>query len=167
MRQWPTESHFFRYVNEHAQDIHAIIIAISVGPPSAPGNVIVTENGVTENGVGSLNISWSLAESSLVPVNFTITAVNLNSSGESVNATTQDLFQVLSSPNNATSCDIYQFQVTTVNPAGANSSGFIFASFPSLPTPVTEDTVQTFLMKSADETVSLQILINVSNLSII
>jgi hypothetical protein len=114
--------------------------------------------------VGSLNISWSLADISLVPVNFTITALNLNSSGESVNSTTQDLFQVLSSPNNATSCDVYQFQVTAVNPAGANSSGFIFASFPSLPTPVTEDAVQTFLMKSANETVSLQILINVSTI---
>jgi hypothetical protein len=112
--------------------------------------------------MGSLNISWSLADSSLVPVNFTITALNLNSSGESVSSITQDLFQVISSPNNATSCDVYQFHVTAVNPAGVNSSGFIFASFPSLPTPVTEDAVQTFLMKSADETVSLQILINVS-----
>jgi hypothetical protein len=123
---------------------------------------MVTENGVADNGVGSLNISWSLADISLIPVNFTITAINLNNSEESVNIITQDLFQVLSSPNNATSCDVYQFQVTAVNPAGANSSGFIFASFPSLPTPVTEDAVQTFLMKSANETVSLQILINVS-----
>jgi hypothetical protein len=143
--------------------IHAITIAISVGPPRAPGDVIVTEKGVAENGVGSLNISWSLADISLVPINFTITALNLNSSGESVNSIiTQDLFQVISLPNNATSCDVYQFHVTAVNPAGANSSGFIFASFPSLPTPVTEDAVQTFLMKSANETVSLQILINVS-----
>jgi hypothetical protein len=135
---------------------------ISVGPPSAPGDVIIAENGVAENGVGSLNISWSLADSSLIPVNFTITALSLNNSEESVNATTHDLFQVISSPNNAASCDVYQFQVTAVNSAGANSSGFVFNSFPSLPTPVTEDAVQTFLMKSADETVSLQILINVS-----
>jgi hypothetical protein len=135
---------------------------ISVGPPSAPGDVIVTENGVAENGVGSLNVSWSLADISLIPVSFIITAINLNNSGESVNATTQDLFQVISSPNNATSCDVYEFQVTAVNSAGANSSSFLFSTFPSLPTLVAEDAVQTFLVKSANETVSLLILINVS-----
>jgi hypothetical protein len=136
---------------------------ISVGPPSAPGDVTVTENGVAENGVGSLNISWSLADSSLIPVNFTITALNLNNSEKSVNTTTQDLFQVISSPNNATSCDVYKFQVTAINPVGVTSSNLIlFDSFPSLPTSVTEDAVQAFLMKSENKTVSLQVSIKVS-----
>jgi hypothetical protein len=117
--------------------------------------------------VGSLNISWSLADSSLIPVNFTVTALNLNNSEASVNATTQDLFQVISSPNNAASCDVYQFQVTAQNPVGVTSSNLIlFASFPSLPTPVTEDAVQTFLMKSENETVSLQVSIKVSTTEI-
>jgi hypothetical protein len=132
-----------------------------VGPPSAPGDVTATENGVAENGVGSLNISWSLADISLIPVNFTITALNWNNSEESVNATTQDLFQVISSPNNATSCDVYQFQVTAKNPAGVTSSNLIFVSFPSLPMSLAEGTAQDFLMKTANG-ISLRIVINVS-----
>jgi hypothetical protein len=110
--------------------------------------------------VGSLNISWSLVDSSLIPVNFIITVLNLNDSEESVSATTQDLFQVISSPNNATSCDVYQFQVTATNPAGANSSNFIFGSFPSLPMSLAESTAQHFLMKTAND-VLLRIVINV------
>jgi hypothetical protein len=123
---------------------------------------MVTENGVADNGVGSLNISWSLADISLIPVNFTITAVNLNNSEQSLmNVTTQDLFQVISSPDNATSCDAYQFQVTAKNPAGVTSSISIFSSFPSLPMPIAEGTVQDFMTKVASGVV-LRIKINVS-----
>jgi hypothetical protein len=65
---------------------------------------------VAENGVGSLNISCMVT--SLIPVNFTITAVNLNNSEQSL---TRDHFQVISS----NSCGVFQFQVRACNLAGA------------------------------------------------
>jgi hypothetical protein len=134
-------------------------VLISVGPPSAPDNLMVEESGVAKNGVGSLNISWSLADISLVPVNFTTTAVNLNNSEQSLmNVTTQDHFQVLSS----NSCGVFQFQVRANNLAGASSSDTISGSFRSLPTSLAEITVQNFLKQKANGTVSLHIVINVS-----
>jgi hypothetical protein len=128
---------------------------IIVGPPNAPGDVTLTENGVC-----SLNISWSWADNTRIPVNFTITALNLNNSEESMTIKTQDLLQVISSPNHATACDVYQFQAIAQNPAGVTASDYIFGSFPSLPMPIAEGTVQHFLMKTAND-VSLRIVINV------
>ena len=45
------------------------------GPPSTPADLAATENGV-----GSLNISWSLVTIEGVAVTFTVTVTNLNDS---------------------------------------------------------------------------------------
>jgi hypothetical protein len=88
-----------------------------------------------------------------------VTGRHLNNSEQSLmNVTTQE---VISSPDNATSCDAYQFQVTAKNPAGVTSSISIFSSFPSLPMPIAEGTVQDFMTKVASGVV-LRIKINVS-----
>ena len=143
-------------------NIHMYVL-ISVGPPHAPSDIMFVEYVITESGIGAFNISWSLTGMILVPVNFTITALNLNDTGKSVTVTTQSLFQVITSPNDGDPCDIYQFQVTARNPAGANSSDFIFSSFPSVPESPPEGTVENFLMKTGSG-VSLHVVINVSKL---
>lgn len=83
-----------------------------------------------DNGVGSLNVSWSLAKG--VAVVFDLVATNLNNSDMTKVLTTGGLHHVIRLPDN-NSCDVYSFQVTARNAAGNSTSDSITRTFPSLP----------------------------------
>ena len=77
--------------------------------PSTPADLAATENGV-----GSLNISWSLVTIEGVAVTFTVTTVtNLNdsSTGPVEVSGIQDQHYIFTLED-STSCDVYSFQVT-------------------------------------------------------
>ena len=117
------------------------------GPPSTPADLAATENGV-----GSLNISWSLVTIEGVAVNFTMTVTNLNdsSTGPMEVSEIQDQHYIFTLGDN-TSCDVYSFQVTAVNGAGTGTpSEIITRSLPSLPdiSPV-QDSLQHSLVRTA------------------
>ena len=99
------------------------------GPPSTPAHLAATENGV-----GSLNISWSLVTMEGVEVNFSVTVTNLNdsSTGPMEVSGIQDQHYIFTLKD-STSCDVYSFQVAAVNAAGTNTSDIITRSLPSLP----------------------------------
>ena len=88
-----------------------------VGPHSAPVDLAATENGV-----GSLNISWSLVTIEGVEVTFTVTVTNLNdsSTGPMEVSGIQDQHYIFTLED-STSCDVYSFQVTAVNGAGTGT----------------------------------------------
>lgn len=100
-----------------------------IGRPLAPDNLTATENGI-----GSLNISWFLTTRiDGVPVKFIINATNLNDSTEMISLSTPDQHAPITL-SDRTSCDIYYFQVTAQNDAGSSGpSNGITNSFPSLP----------------------------------
>ena len=98
-----------------------------------------------ENGLGSLNVSWSHTSIRGVAVEFTLTATNLNNS--TLTATNlnnsnadpivvtriEDLHSTLTTQDN-TSCDVYSFRVTARNDAGSSiPSDAVTNSFPALP----------------------------------
>ena len=87
------------------------------GPPSTPADLAATENGV-----GSLNISWSLVTIEGVAVTFTVTIMNLNdsSTGPMEVSGIQDQHYIFTLEDSA-SCDVYSFQVTAVNDAGTGT----------------------------------------------
>lgn len=122
---------------------------VSLETPLAPS--------VTEVGVGVLNISWLFEAIDAI---FFLTIVNLNNSGEPLRLSTRDLFCVVTSPDNI-SCELYQFRVTTRDAAGNTSSGYVTSTFPSLPAPPAEDSIQHSLEKTA-RGISLCIKINVN-----
>ena len=106
------------------------VIIIIAGSPSSPADVVATENGVE-----SLNISWSLVTIEGVAVNFTVTVMNLNdsSTGSMEVSGIQDQHYIFTLED-STSCDVYSFQVTAVNGAGTGTpSEIITRSLPSLP----------------------------------
>lgn len=118
---------------------------ITIGPPSAPVNITVSENGA-----GSLNISWSLVTIEGVAVEFTVNATNLKYSTEIIIKTAQ-YYHVITSADK-TSCDVYSIQVGARNNAGSSSpSDGITQTFSSLPDifPL-EDSLQHSLTKTAD-----------------
>ena len=127
------------------------------GPPSTP-----TDLAATENGVGSLNISWSLVTIEGVAVNFTVTVTNLNDSSTPMEVSgIQDQHYILTLED-STSCDVYSFQVTAVNGAGTGTpSEIITRSLPSLPdiSPV-QDSLQHSLVRTASG-VTLSVSFNV------
>ena len=97
------------------------------GPPTVPFDL-----SVMENGLGSLNVSWSHATTEGVAVDFTLTATNLNDSNIVVMGI-EDLHQTLTIQDNM-SCDVYSFIVTARNAAGSSSpSDTLTSSFPALP----------------------------------
>ena len=100
------------------------------GPPSTPADLEATENGV-----GSLNISWSLVTIEGVAVTFTVTVTNLNdSSTGSMEVSGIQVQHYIFTLEDSTSCDVYSFQVTAVNGAGTGTpSQIITRSLPSLP----------------------------------
>ena len=131
------------------------------GPPSTPADLAATENGV-----GSLNISWSLVTIEGVAVNFTVTVMNLNdsSTGPMEVSGIQDQHYIFTLED-STSCDVYSFQVTAVNGAGTGTpSQIITRSLPSLPdiSPV-QDSLQHSLVRTASG-VTLSVTFNVRTL---
>ena len=126
------------------------------GPPSAPADLAATENGV-----GSLNISWSLVTIEGVAVNFTVTVTNLSTGPMEVSGI-QDQHYIFTLED-STSCDVYSFQVAAVNGAGTGTpSEIITRSLPSLPD---ISSVQDFLQHSLVRTasgVTLSVIFNVS-----
>ena len=128
------------------------------GPPSSPADLEVTENGV-----GYLNISWSLVTIEGVAVNFTVTVTNLNdsSTGPMEVSGIQDQHYIFTLED-STSCDVYSFQVTAMNGAGTGTpSEIITRSLPSLPdiSPV-QDSLQHSLVRTASG-VTLSVTFNV------
>ena len=124
------------------------------GPPSTPADLAATENGV-----GSLNISWSLVTIEGVAVNFTVTVTNLNGPMEVSGIQDQHYIFTL---EDGTSCDVYSFQVTAVNGAGTGTpSEIITRSLPSLPdiSPV-QDSLQHSLVRTTSG-VTLSVSFNV------
>ena len=101
------------------------------GVPSPPDNLALTINGVN-----SLRVEWSSSIIEGVNLQFILTVTNLNSSSSQPlvisNITTQHYnFTMEGDPS---SCDVYTFQVTTFNDAGASDpSETITRSLPSLP----------------------------------
>ena len=88
-------------------------VTANAGPPSIPADLAATENGV-----GSLNISWSLVTIEGVAVTFIVTVMNLNdsSTGPMEVSGIQDQHYIFTLED-STSCDVYSFQVTAVNGA--------------------------------------------------
>ena len=132
------------------------------GPPSTPADLAATENGV-----GSLNISWSLVTIEGVAVTFTVTVTNLNDSStgpmEPEVSGIQDQHYIFTLED-STSCDVYSFQVTAVNGAGTGTpSETITRSLPSLPdiSPV-QDSLQHSIVRTASG-VTLSVTFNVRN----
>ena len=90
---------------------------------------------VMENGIGSLNVSWSHATIEGVEVEFTLVGTNLNDSNTALILVTgiEDLHWTLAIPDN-TSCDVYSFLITARNDAGSSDPGdSITSTFPALP----------------------------------
>ena len=135
------------------------------GPPSTPADLAATENGV-----GSLNISWSLVTTEGVAVTFTVTVTNLNDSNTGpicmeVVSGIQDQHYIFTLED-STSCDVYSFQVTAVNGAGTGTpSEIITRSLPSLPdiSPV-QDSLQHSLVRTASG-VTLSVTFNVRTIT--
>ena len=128
------------------------------GPPSSPADLAATGNGV-----GSLNISWSLVTIEGVAMTFTVTVTNLNdsSTGPMEVSGIQDQHYIFTLED-STSCDVYSFQVTAVNGAGTGTpSQIITRSLPSLPdiSPV-QDSLQHSLVRTASG-VTMSVTLNV------
>ena len=96
----------------------------------APDNLTATANGL-----GSLQISWSLDNAHNVPVEFVVTATNINVAdpSETIVTRTSQLNSVISF-SDTTSCNNYSIQVVANNSAGQGPpSDVIIRSVPSLP----------------------------------
>ena len=130
------------------------------GPPTTPADLAATENGV-----GSLNIFWSLVTIEGVAVNFTVTVTNLNDSmantGPMEVSGIQDQHYIFTLED-STSCDVYSFQVTAMNGAGTGTpSEIITRSLPSLSDISTvQDSLQHSLVRTASG-VTLSVTFNV------
>ena len=122
--------------------------------PSPPVNLTATENGL-----GSLNISWSFTFIKKVSVDFTLTAMNLNASSAELIIVTgiEDQYYIFMVDNPA-SCDSYSFSVAAEIPLG-NSSETIIANLPFPPnlSPVVEHS----LSKTAGGAFMLNVSLNV------
>ena len=112
---------------------HTLIIisyVYTIGPPTLQPSLAATGNGV-----GSLNISWSLVTIEGVEVTFTVTVTNLNdsSTGPMEVSGIQDQHYIFTLED-STSCDVYSFQVIAMNGAGTGTPiEIITRSLPSLP----------------------------------
>ena len=130
------------------------------GPPSTPTNLTTTERGI-----GSVRISWDHETIYNVTVNFTLNVTNLNNSNivSTIVSRIQQQYYILT-VENPSPFDIYSFQVTAVNDAGASEpSEIITRNLPSLPdlSPV-EDSLHHSLVKGAVLGVMLSVMFNVS-----
>ena len=133
-------------------------LVFHAGPPAVPVNLLVMENGL-----GSLNVSWSHATIKGVAVEFTLTATNLNDSNADpiLVIFVEDLHWTLTIQD-STSCDVYSFRVTARNAAGSSSpSDTLTSSFPALPDiSAVEDSLEHSLRKM-DKEITLNVTITV------
>ena len=131
----------------------------STGPPPPPADLTTTRNSL-----GALDISWSLAFMDRVPVNFTLTVMNLNTSIPEpiIVPGIRDRHYTFTA-GNGTLCDLYSFQITAVTDAvSSDPSEVIVSSIPSLPDTFSiEDSLQHSLVRTNLENES-EILLNVT-----
>ncbi len=126
---------------------------ILYGPPSSPTNLTARENGV-----GSIRISWLSLPIENVSVWFTLNTTNLddtNSESIIISGISQQHYIFTPTGGGNTSCDVYTFQMTALNGAGASdpsASEIITRSLPSLPdTSQVEDSLQHYLVNTEDD----------------
>ncbi len=125
-------------------------LVILYGPPSSPTNLTARENGV-----GSIRISWLSLPTENVSVWFTLNATNLNdTSSESIiiSGISQQHYIFTPTGGGNTPCDVYTFQITALDDAGAGDpSEIITRSLPSLPDiSQVEDSLQHSLVNTED-----------------
>ena len=119
----------------------------------------------SDNGLGSLNISWSLGFIEEIPVNFILTAINLGVSSAKpiVISGIKDQFHVFSVQNH-TCADVYSFQVAAMaaDVESSNSSATVTRSIPSTPDiAAVENAVEHSLTKITDNEFKLIIKVKV------
>ena len=108
--------------------IKLIMSSDESGPPLAPKNLTATANGL-----GSLQISWSLDNADNVSVDYVVTATDVATPSETIIKGTSQLNSVISFSDNI-SCNNYSIQVVANNSAGQGPpSDVIIRSVPSLP----------------------------------
>ena len=114
--------------------------------------------------MGSVWISWDYETRYEVTVNFTLNVTNLNNSniGSTIVSRIQQQYYILT-VEDPSPCNVYSFQVTAVNDAGASEpSEIITRNLPSLPDISSlENSLHHSLVKSA-EGVMLSVMFNVS-----
>ncbi len=147
--------------NEISRFTSCEAVVILYGPPSSPTNITASENGV-----GSIRISWLSLAIENVSVWFTLNATNLDdTSSESIiiSGISQQHYIFTPTGGGNTSCDIYTFQITALNDAGAGDPREIITrSLPSLPDiSQVEDSLQHSLVNSEDG-ITLNVTFNVS-----
>ncbi len=147
-------------MDEESRCISGEAVVILYGPPSSPTNLAARENGV-----GSIRISWLSLPIENVSVWFTLNATNLDdTSSESIiiSGISQQHYIFTPTGGGNTSCDIYTFQITALNDAGAGDPREIITrSLPSLPDiSQVEDSLQHSLVNSEDG-ITLNVTFNV------
>ncbi len=136
-------------------------VVILYGPPSSPTNLAASENGV-----GSIRISWLSLPIENVSVWFTLNATNLDdTSSESIiiSGISQQHYIFTPTGGGNTSCDVYTFQITALNESGASDpSEIITRSLPSLPDiSQVEDSLQHSLVYTEEDGFTLNVTFNV------
>ena len=112
----------------------------------------------TPNGVGSLQISWSLNNADNVAVGFVVTATNVT---ETIVMRTSQLNSVIPFSDN-TSCNNYSIQVVANNSAGQGPpSDVIIRSVPSLPEISAVEESLLYTLRRTSSGVTLDVLLNV------
>ena len=115
----------------------------------------------TANGLGSLQISWSLDNADNVSVDFVVTATKVADSSERGVVRTSQLNSVIPFSDN-TSCNNYSIQVVANNSAGQGPpSDVIIRSVPSLPEiSAVEESLQHTLRRTSNG-ITLDVTLNV------
>ncbi len=132
----------------------------NAGPPPAPTGLTATEIGL-----GSISLSWTLGFIEGVPVDFTLTVMNLNASNAEpiVTSGVRDQHYIFTTKNSS-SCDVYSYQVAARTDAGGSGpSEVITSSIPSLPDiALIGSSLRHSLAKTGFEGISLNVSFNVN-----
>ena len=115
----------------------------------------------TANGLGSLQISWSLDNVNSVPVDFVVNTTNVADSSERIVMRTSQLNTMVTF-SDSTSCSNYSIQVVANNSAGQGPpSDAIIRSVPSLPKiSAVEESLQDTLRRTSSG-ITLDVTLNV------
>ena len=106
------------------------IVFASTGPPMAPSDLTVSDVGVQ-----SVNVSWSITEMTIPGVNirFELTVENLRLS-KKIRKRLDLNYYIYNASESASSCDLYRFQVKATNDAGdSGRSETLTTMLPSTP----------------------------------